>query len=252
MTVHAIGDIHGELDKLRVLHRRIAALSGEDALIVHLGDLIDRGPDSRGVVEYLMQGQAQGRNWVVLKGNHDRFLPRFLAEPEWIDPGLNTPRHWVTHEGIGAAATLRSYGVDPGLRGAALHRAALGAIPVEHVDWLAGLPAFWRHPLALFVHAGIRPGVDIAAQTEQDMLWIRQPFLDDRRDHGVLVVHGHTPVRQVEHHGNRLNIDTGAVFGRQLSAVRIAAEGVGLVGESGVVPLRPIAPKPGISPHSAP
>ncbi|WP_346429690.1 metallophosphoesterase [Paracoccus sp. DMF-8] len=106
MTIHAIGDIHGELDKLRDLHARIEARAGRDAQIVHVGDLIDRGPDSRGVVEYLREGQARGRNWMVLRGNHDRFLPRFLENPEWVDPALSHPLTWPVHHGLGAAATL--------------------------------------------------------------------------------------------------------------------------------------------------
>lgn len=240
MRVHAIGDIHGELDKLREAHARVADHAGEQALIVHVGDLIDRGPDSRGVVEYLREGQARGRNWVVLKGNHDRFLPRFLQAPDWVDPGLSTPLRWGEHEGLGAEATLRSYGLDPDQPLARLHAEALRKIPAEHAAWLDALPIWYLHTLALFVHAGIRPGRDLADQDEQDLLWIRREFLDDSGDHGILVVHGHTPVPVVEHHGNRLAIDTGAVFGGALSVVELSADGVSLLTEAGPVPIPPM------------
>lgn len=241
MPIHAIGDIHGELDKLRDLHARIEAQAGRDARIVHVGDLIDRGPDSRGVVEYLREGQARGRNWIVLRGNHDRFLPRFLSDPDWVDPALTNPLTWTVHHGLGAAATLASYGISPDQTLAQSHAEALRKMPAEHAEWLAGLPLWYLHPLALFVHAGVRPEVDLADQLEQDLVWIRREFLESTVDHGVLVVHGHTPVPEVEHHGNRLAIDTGAVFGGLLSAVRIATDGVDVLGADGYIPVRPKA-----------
>ena len=239
MRIFAIGDIHGELEMLKAAHQRIAQLGGEDAPIVHLGDLLDRGPDSRGVVDYLREGQAKGRNWRVIKGNHDRFLPKFLSDPEWVDPGLSSGAHWVDHEGLGAAATLASYGLDASVPRWQLHEQALRAVPADHAFWLDNLPIYHLHPLALFVHAGIRPGLDLGAQSEQDLVWIRQPFLPDHRDYGILVVHGHTPVKQVEHHGNRLAVDTGAVFGGRLSAVEITPQTVSLVTEDGRVPITP-------------
>lgn len=237
MRVHAIGDIHGELDLLREAHKRIADHAGESAQIVHVGDLIDRGPDSRGVIEYLREGQAKGRNWVVLKGNHDRFLSQFLRDPDWIDPALSNAVRWLEHDGLGAAATLRSYGINPELPLARVHAQALAVISADEVDWLAALPVWYLHPLALFVHAGVRPGVDLADQTEDDLVWIRNDFLADPRDHGHLVVHGHTPVRMVQHHGNRLAIDTGAVFGGALSAVELTPKAINLLTDNGPVPV---------------
>lgn len=219
MAVYAIGDIHGELDLLRAAHARINAHAGEDARIIHLGDLHDRGPDSRGVVDYLMEGQARGRDWIVIKGNHDRFLPKFIDDPDWIDPSLTSGKHWVDHPHLGAAATLRSYGVSADQDFDAMQKAAVRNVPREHIDWLVSLPTFLLQPEALFVHAGIRPHVELSQQTEQDLVWIRKGFLDDNTDHGVLVVHGHTPVDMPEHHGNRLAIDTGAVFGGFLSTI---------------------------------
>lgn len=235
VRIYAIGDIHGQLDLLRAAHRLIAADGGAQARIVHLGDLIDRGPDSRGVIEALMQGQAQGRDWIVVKGNHDRFLAQALRDPGWVDPCLSHPLHWLDHPQLGAAATLRSYGLDAGADAAAIAR----AVPREHGDWLAGLPRWHLQDGALFVHAGIRPGIALRDQTEDDCLWIRRDFLDSPADHGALVVHGHTPVKQVAHHGNRLAIDTGAAYGGPLSAVVIERGGAHLLTETGRVPLQP-------------
>lgn len=239
MQVFAIGDIHGELEMLQAAHRRIRQIGGDRAQIIHVGDLLDRGPDSRGVVDYLAEGQARGENWAVIKGNHDRFLPKFLREPDWIDPGLSSGAHWVDHEGLGAAATLASYGVDASLPRDVVHQKALKAVPKDHLEWLERLPLWYLHPLALFVHAGVRPGVDLGDQTEQDLLWIRKGFLTEPDDHGILVVHGHTPVDRVTHFGNRLAIDTGAVFGGPLSVVELAPNAISLITEAGREPILP-------------
>ncbi|AUH33166.1 metallophosphoesterase [Paracoccus tegillarcae] len=239
MPVYAIGDIHGQLELLHQAHRLIAADAGDDARIVHLGDLIDRGPDSRGVVQYLLDGQAAGRDWIVLRGNHDRFLPAFLSDSAWADPGLATPVVWTDHSGLGAAATLASYGVDPDQPRDLLHAAAKAAVPVEHAEFLAGLPLWHLQDGALFVHAGIRPGVDLQAQAEQDLVWIRKGFLDSGVDHGSLVVHGHTAIDRATHYGNRLNLDSGAAYGGPLSAVRLDEDGAWLLTEHEAVPLMP-------------
>lgn len=239
MRLYAIGDVHGQLELLKAAHERIFRDGGRDALIVHVGDLIDRGPDSRGVVEYLLRGRHEGRNWVVVKGNHDRFLPAYLRDPAWIDPGVSSGQSWLAHPGLGAAATLRSYGLDPDLPPPRLHREALRAVPKSHVDFLAGLPLWYLHPDALMVHAGIRPGIELQEQDEQDLVWIRRGFLDDTSDHGVLVVHGHTAIQTATHHGNRLNIDGGAAYGRPLCAVAIEGGHAHLLTDEGRVPLKP-------------
>ena len=241
MRVYAIGDIHGHVDLLKAAHDRIRKDGGEGAQVVHVGDLIDRGPDSRGVIDYLMDGQAKGRAWLVIKGNHDRQLPHFLRDPHWIDPRAADPRDWLARDS-GAETTLASYGVaDARLRPIeAVHAEALHAVPQAHARWLDGLPLWHLTPRALFVHAGIRPGVDLRAQSEDDMLWLRRPFQDDLRDHGVLVVHGHTPVRQPTHYGNRVNIDTGAASGGPLTVIRLDEGGVQVVEDGG---LRPLAPR---------
>lgn len=238
MRLYVIGDIHGHLDQLRAAHDRIFRDGGRDAQIAHVGDLIDRGPDSRGVVEYLLQGQLRGENWVVTRGNHDRFLPKFLHDPEWVDPGLRDRVTWLDHPGLGAAQTLQSYGVDTDLPPGRTLAEARRAVPDAHVDYLASLPLYFLHEQALVVHAGIRPGVDLAAQSEQDLVWIRQEFLESPADHGILVVHGHTAVDTATHYGNRLNIDGGAAYGRPLCAVVIDDGAAYLLTDAGRAPLQ--------------
>lgn len=243
MRVYAIGDVHGQLGLLRAAHDRIAADGGAGAQVVHVGDLIDRGPDSRGVVQFLMDGQAKGRDWVAVKGNHDRQLPHFLRDPHWIDPAASHQADWIARDG-GAETTLDSYGVpDAKTRPLAqVHAEALARVPPDHARWLEGLPGWHLTSRALFVHAGIRPGVDLRAQTEDDLTWIRRDFHDDPRDHGALVVHGHTPVRAATHYGNRVNIDSGAAYGGPLTVVRLDEDGVFVIDADGPRLLRPKAP----------
>lgn len=239
MRVYAVGDIHGHLDLLRDAHDRIRRDGGETAQVVHVGDLIDRGPDSRGVIDCLMQGQADGRDWVVLKGNHDRQLPNFLRDPHWIDPCASERKDWIARD-TGADTTLASYGVAVAAARplAEVHASALAAVPAEHARWLDGLPCWHLTHQALFVHAGVRPGIDLLAQTEDDLLWIRKPFHDDARDHGVLVVHGHTPVRAPAHFGNRVDIDTGAAYGGPLTVAAFEDDGsIWLIESDGRIPL---------------
>ncbi len=226
MRTYAIGDIHGHLDKLQALHALIEddrlATGDRAAPVVHIGDLVDRGPDSRGVIDFLIAGQGRGADWVVLKGNHDRMFSGFMADPDHHDARLRRDLWWL-HERLGGAETLASYGVaDAGAR--LLHDVQAEArmkVPASHLAYLAALPTHHLRGACLFVHAGVRPGIDLHDQTEDDLLWIRTDFLDDTRDHGALVVHGHTPVDRVTHYGNRLNLDTGAGYGNAMSAVVI-------------------------------
>ena len=238
MTTYAIGDIHGHLDLLQRAHDLIATDGG--GTVVHVGDLVDRGPDCRGVVEYLAAGVAAGQPWVVLKGNHDRMFTRFLNDPMQPEDGLRSDLSWL-HPKLGGGFTLASYGV----RNAAdrpvrrVHAEAVSAVPPAHRAFLTALPAMHRSDDAVFVHAGIRPGVALDRQDETDLVWIRQPFLSDTRDHGTLIVHGHTALDAATHHGNRLNIDSGAAYGGPLSAV-VLEEGIAfLLTAQGRVPLLP-------------
>ena len=241
---YAIGDIHGHLDQLERVHdwiRRDRARAGDaEAPVVHVGDLVDRGPDSPGVIEFLLRGQLRGENWVVLKGNHDRMFSMFLHEPGGRDPALRSDLTYL-HPIIGGVQTLENYGIA----GAdtrpleQVHAEALARVPAAHRDFLAGLPPYHLRGEVLFVHAGIAPGLPLEAQSETDMIWIRAPFLEHAGPHPWLVVHGHSPVESPRHYGNRVNIDSRAAYGGPLSAVVIEDRAVYLLGEAGRVPLLP-------------
>lgn len=244
MRAYAIGDIHGHLDLLLAAQAHVAtdrAATGDHAApLVHIGDLVDRGPDSRGVVEHLMTGIAAGNPWVVLKGNHDRMFSYFMEAHPRRDPKLRSELDWL-HPRIGGGPTLASYGVHaPTDRPLApVHADARAAVPQAHLDFLSSLPVQHRVGDTVFAHAGIRPGVPLAAQTEDDLTWIRHDFLDDPRDHGVLVVHGHTAVDAATHYGNRVNIDSSAAYGGPVTAVVIEGTEVWVLDASGRRPLRP-------------
>ncbi len=203
--VCAIGDVDGSLHKLRALVTRCKRYAGGRPLtFVLLGDYIDRGPDSAGVVRLLIELQLSLPDRVIaLKGNHEAMAL------DVID-GTLPAEHWL---GQGGAATLRSYGA-----------ASARALPAAHIDWLRSLPLSHDDGRRFFVHAGIDPDRPLSAQREHDMLWIREPFLSDRRDHGRLIVHGHTPVetQTPDQRTNRINLDTGAVFGGPLTAAMFA------------------------------
>jgi len=202
--------------------------------VVHLGDYVDRGPDSRGVVEFLMEGVAAGRDWVLLKGNHDRLFARFLDDPDWQDPGLRGVLTWL-HPRLGGAATLGSYGVkNAGDRPLAkVHAEAVAAVPRAHRAFLTGLRLMHRAGEAIFVHAGLRPGVALENQVEDDLVWIRQEFLEVRSDFGGLVVHGHTALDAPTHYGNRVNLDSSAAYGGPLTAAVIEGRDVSVLTAKG-------------------
>lgn len=223
MRIYAIGDIHGQRAMLESAHQRIEtdrALTGDrDAPVIHLGDLVDRGPDSRGVIQFLVDGTARGKPWIVLKGNHDQAFAAQLG----IGGGLDVSYHAWAADSMGGAATARSYGVEHDFlfgwptEGKA-RRQLRAAVPDDHKRFLEELPLTYETDELLFVHAGIRPGLALSEQLEDDLLWIRREFLADRRDHGKLIVHGHTPVDMPMHCGNRVNLDTGAGYGHPLTA----------------------------------
>lgn len=244
MRTYAIGDIHGHLDLLRAAHDWIEAdraRTGDAAApVVHLGDLVDRGPDSPGVIDYLMRGRAEGHNWVVLKGNHDRMFALFLADPAARDPGLRAQLSYL-HPAIGGAETLASYGVRRAADRpvAKVHADAQAAVPEAHRAFLAGLPTHLERGPVLFVHAGIRPEVALDAQSETDLVWIRAPFLDHPGPHPWLVVHGHTAIEAPRHYGHRVNIDSRAAYGGPLTAVVVEERAVFLLGPDGRRPLEP-------------
>lgn len=208
LRLYAIGDIHGRLDLLRAVHAAVmadlAARPVPRFRVIHLGDYIDRGPDSAGVVEHLTAFIHDG-NAVCLRGNHDQFVPDFLADPV---------AHGETWMRFGGDAAMASWGIDTvgmGLRSMrAVHDAFVAALPARHRTFFEALPHFERHGDYLFVHAGLRPGVSLSRQTALDMMTIREPFLSSSHDFGVVIVHGHTVVPAPVLRPNRIQIDTKA------------------------------------------
>lgn len=238
--VYAIGDVHGQLEGLERAIELIEADGGRDARVVLVGDYIDRGPDSRGVVEYLMQAQATGRPWAMIKGNHDRYLVRFLSEMRVSDPRTRTGLTWLNPR-LGGDKTLASYGIEASedMPLEPLLAAAQAAVPQAHVAFLDALPVMHETADKLFVHAGIRPGVPLAEQQEDDLLWIREGFLEHPDSFGPLVVHGHTALERPEHYGNRVNLDGGAGYFRPLHPAVFEGDTCWLLTEAGRIPLNP-------------
>lgn len=216
--VYAVGDIHGRDDLLTELIERIEqdgwARPVRSKLVVFLGDYIDRGPSSRDVLEQLRSLRLPDTRTVFLAGNHEEALLRILR---------GNARHVDDWLRFGGAECLASYGLDTAkvaamtARDAA--RAIRDAIPTEHAEFLGRLGDSLSIGGYLFVHAGIRPGVPLARQSQSDLRWIRQPFLDDQRDHGFVVVHGHTISEGVDEAVNRIGIDTGAYRSGILTAL---------------------------------
>jgi serine/threonine protein phosphatase 1 len=220
---YAVGDIHGRLDLLDQLLDKIEADDRSrpkaKTTIVFLGDLIDRGPQSAEVVERLRRYRPSFAKTVFLAGNHEEVLLRVIAgETELIADWLK----------FGGAECVRSYGVDPAelrrLPPAESLRLLRSRIPEEHVAFLRSFVDSATFGNYLFVHAGIRPGVALASQEKSDLRWIRQPFLDDEREHGHVVVHGHTISEEVEIRPNRIGVDTGAYRTGVLTALGIESD----------------------------
>ncbi|NOX73778.1 MAG: serine/threonine protein phosphatase [Alphaproteobacteria bacterium] len=236
--IYAIGDIHGHINQLKRVHELIerdqATQGYDNAKVVHIGDLTDRGPDSRGVIQHLIDGREAGKNWITIKGNHDRFFQMFVEDPDWSDRCLRPELTWL-HPRMGGLETLKSYGIDATAQRNWFDLAteAQGKVPPDHTEFLRDLPLYHEHDELLFVHAGLRPGIAIKDQNADDLMWMREPFLAHKASFGPLVIHGHTMVSGVEHHGNRVNIDTGAGRGNDLSAVLIEGRKVWLLEQHG-------------------
>lgn len=239
--IYAIGDIHGQhAELLRVLDL-IAADGGPDAEVVFIGDYTDRGPASCDVLDTLIAGLAAGKPWHCLMGNHDRMFSWFMRDYPLHDAHLPVYLYWL-HARLGGDTTLASYGVKMTEtdRQTAVHALAKVAVPQAHVDFLSSLTHSYQTDELFFAHAGIQPGIALEAQAEHDLLWIRKEFHVDTRDHGKLVVHGHTPVEDATHYGNRVNIDAGAGYGRPLVAVVFEGRECWRLTNRGRVPLVPI------------
>jgi diadenosine tetraphosphatase ApaH/serine/threonine PP2A family protein phosphatase len=198
MLTFVIGDIHGCYDKLvRLLGLCEEYAKGASYRPVFIGDYIDRGPDSRAVLEHVIYLQHRGA--VCLKGNHEEMFSQAMSNPLM-------EAQWMLN---GAAETLVNYSGPQ-----------WPELLIEHGRWASKLPAYYDDGQRFFVHAGVNPDYPLSAQPEHDMIWIREPFLSCGRKFERLIVHGHTPSQtgQPEVRENRINLDTGAVYGGPLTA----------------------------------
>jgi serine/threonine protein phosphatase 1 len=222
MRVYAIGDVHGRADLLNAVFDRIDATLQDhpikQSVQVFLGDYIDRGPNSREVIEALIARKKQ-HTMVCLKGNHESYAVQFLSDPSVL-------AEWTQFGGI---QTLLSYGVKPSSRDdprppqevAAAFREAL---PASHRRFLEGLGLSFTCGDFFFAHAGVRPGVPLSQQHEHDLLWIREDFMLHEEDFGKIIVHGHTPAKEPDVRPNRINIDTGAYATGRLTCLVLQAD----------------------------
>jgi serine/threonine protein phosphatase 1 len=259
--IYAIGDIHGQKKMLDRALALIAADGGPDAQIVFLGDYTDRGPDSRAVIDTLIAGRDAGRNWTFIKGNHDRLFTRFVRNGTEHDARVKSGISWLNPR-LGGAATLSSYGVAGAMHFApertngqeclaqfdgpdgpvdknALQGLAQEAVPTGHLDFLDSLPLWHETDELLFVHAGLRPGLAVDQQDPEDLIWIREGFLDNGHDFGKLVVHGHTALDYPQHFGNRVDLDGGAGYFRPLVPAVFEGRQCWVLTGRGRVPLTP-------------
>lgn len=222
VTLYAVGDVHGRID---CLQRAQAAIDrdrsylhrSQRALEIYVGDYIDRGPASPAVIDNLIARAAQ-TELVTLRGNHEILMTSFLS-------GELAFEQW---RGLGGLETVMAYGVSP-LRlrenGWMAPSDLAARAPPAHLAFLASLQTHFVCGPYCFVHAGLRPGVPLAQQAERDFAWIRGEFLDYRGGFEHIIVHGHTPVRDIEFHPFRINIDTGAYLSNKLSVLCIDQSG---------------------------
>jgi serine/threonine protein phosphatase 1 len=216
--LYAIGDIHGHAAHLADLLDRLIADDMDPArdTVVFLGDYIDRGPESRRVVEIVREHLDRYPHWVALTGNHEQMMLAALQQG---------PHYWNIFDRWwlqGGRETLLSYGdipVDDDML--PYHVGAI--IPRDVRDWMASLPTMYESERHIFVHGGLRPGVPPAMTTDHDRIWIREPFLESDHDWGKVVVHGHTPILEPVIRPNRIGIDT-ILRGRYLTAVELSGE----------------------------
>lgn len=220
--VYAVGDVHGCLDRLVALHEMIAEDIAnrpiERTALVHLGDYVDRGADSAQVVDWLIdQPPVPVDKFINLMGNHEHMMLAAVVGAE-----QDAPQQWLMN---GGADSLLSWGIPRNMPPAEWAT----RIPRQHLIFLRDLAVNHQIGPYFFVHAGVRPGVPLGQQSRYDMIWIREPFLSSRVDHGAVVVHGHTPKREPTILPNRIAIDTGAVLGGALTCVVLENDKLGFL-----------------------
>jgi serine/threonine protein phosphatase 1 len=229
---YAVGDVHGRVDLLEhilaKIHADLQRRPAPRTLLVFVGDLVDRGPSSAQVIERLRCYRRDGVEPVFLLGNHEEVLLRILAgDSSVVDSWLK----------FGGLQCLQSYGVTLArIRGRSAEQVVelvQATVPKEHVEFLEAFADSCRFGDYLFVHAGIRPGVDVDQQSQSDLRWIREPFLFDESDHGFVVVHGHTITDEVDERPNRIGIDTGAYRSGVLTALAVEGTERWLIDTSG-------------------
>jgi serine/threonine protein phosphatase 1 len=228
--IYAIGDIHGCLDLLNELLARIssdvALRPTVRPLYVFLGDYIDRGTSSRETIDRLIE-HGKTHESIFLKGNHELIAIKCLSDRGLFDQWLR----------LGGLETLVSYGVPAetlanGKQIAELQSAFHGALPQAHFRFFRDLKNSFECGDFFFAHAGVKPNVELSRQKENDLLWIRGEFLSSRDDFGKIVVHGHTPTREIEVGPNRINIDTGAFATGRLSCLVLEGEELSVIDTS--------------------
>lgn len=222
--IYAVGDVHGCLDLLRDAEERISddmEKRQQKGLVVLLGDYVDRGPNSAGVLAHLISPSSLGLRRLPLCGNHDDVFSSILDAPDTIND-------WLA---FGGRETLMSYGIDVqqlqdrGRHGLSELRSIMAeAIPERDIAFVKSLPVSLRIGPYLFVHAGIRPGVDVRLQDDRDLMWIREPFLTAGSGLDLTVIHGHTPSPEPSIGPGRIGIDTQAYSTGKLTVLRVDAE----------------------------
>ncbi len=221
VRVYAIGDIHGRNDLLQALLAQIdadnSARGPADTVIIFLGDLMDRGPDSAGVIETAMAVRDSGRKVRFLMGNHEEVFLRACRK--------NDPKVTRFFLRIGGEATVLSYPITRmeyiTLDMEQLSERLASLVPPEHLDFVESFEDQIVIGDYAFVHAGIRPGVPLSEQKASDLRWIREDFVDQRGDLEKVVVYGHTIYEEIEERGSRIGIDTGAYASGKLTALAL-------------------------------
>jgi serine/threonine protein phosphatase 1 len=234
LRIYAFGDIHGRADllahRLALVDEDIAARPAERTALVFLGDYIDRGSDSPGVIDLILARKEAGE-CIALSGNHEGLMLRALADESCFED-------WRRN---GGAQTIASYlGYDEAQLATysqtVQRKALIHVMPPAHLAFFQGLPTHYQCGDYFFVHAGVRPGIDLERQRPLDMLWIREEFLNSKAQFGKFIVHGHTPTSQPDIRANRVNIDTMAYLTGNLTCLVLEGD------QMEFLPTHPIAP----------